>query len=172
MSRFARITASAVILLLCSLAAQKACADSFKLDWSGHYGSGNAIVGADHVGGDTFVVTSLAGTQNGRALTLDSFVNPHSDLFFPGNSGHVNLRGLVFNDGKSDFNIFLDSLRGTELYRECMFQSACGNGQDGFKLHIVQVPSRPTPSPEPVSIVLLGSGLCALAGLSLRKRIA
>lgn len=139
---------------------------TFDFSFSGTGISGSGSLTATLVSGNQYLVTAISGMQNGSVMTL---LAPGG---FAGNDNHIfssqpylDLAGLAFSlsGATTDYNIYYNP--GTGTYLECNSLSPCTNGV-GTKLTFGSLTEV---TPEPGSLILLGSGLIGLAGVARRK---
>src|SRR5215471_7161778 len=159
-----RIFAAVAVLFLSLTGAQSMFADTFDFSFSGAGISANGMFTATLVSGNEFVVTSISGMQNGLFMTLkppSSFAGNNNDIF--SSSPFLTLGGLAFvlSNGATIYNVYFNT--GTASYFECNSTAPCPDGAGTaitFSLSAV---------PEPGTLMLLGSGMLALAGMARRK---
>lgn len=154
---FARLSAI-LILVGC---AQSLYASTFDFTFSGVGISGSGTLTGTLVSGDEFTITSLTGMQNGMAMTLLAplaFGMNDNDLF--SSSPFLDVQGLGFSVGSTDYNVYFDST--LDEYFECnnSISSTCPVGS-GTQVTFGSVAA----TPEPGSLLLLGTGLLGFGPL-------
>jgi hypothetical protein len=168
----ARILIASGAVLLSMGTAKLASAETFELTWTGGYGPGDAILTATYDSGDTYTVTAISGEQNGAMITALLPPYPASGQY-SGNDNHiyvpgygsadqqVDVMGLGFSVGSTDYNLWYYP----PGYWECSsaVTSGCGEG-NSLAVDSLEI----VPTPEPNTLLLLGSGV--LSVLSCRKR--
>ena len=126
--------------------------------------SASGVLTTTAVGGDTYLVTALSGTQGSDPMTLlppGGYADNDNDVFSA--PPFVDISGLSFLVGTTDYNIYYDG-----GYFECnnVDDGVCNPGSG------IPVSFALTPTPESGTLVLFGSGLLVLAGILRRKLFA
>lgn len=147
---------SAVLILVAC--AQCVYANTFDFSFSGTGISGSGTLTATFVSGDEFLVTSIDGTQNGMAMTLlvpMTYADNDNDVFSL--APFLDIHGLGFSVGSVDYNIYYDAALSS--YFECSKASTpCTADGDGTPVTFGALAA----TPEPSSLLLLGTGLLGL----------
>lgn len=153
---FARLSA-VLIVLGC---AQSVYANQFNFTFSGSGFSGSGTLTGTLVSGDEFLVTSITGMQNGMAMTLlapNTYGGNDNEVF--SSSPFLDLSGLAFSVGSLDYNIYYDAAMSS--YLECTSSATdCQIPGEGAPVQFSLAAT-----PEPGSLLLLGTGLLGLGPL-------
>lgn len=175
MSIRARILIASGAVLLLMGTPRPASADMFELTWTGGYGPGDMILTATYDSGDTYTVTAImSGEQNGEMITAllppypasGNYGGNDNQIYVPGYGSadqQVDVMGLAFSVGSTDYNLWYYP----PGYWECSSTVTLGCGE-GNSLAVDSLEIVPVTTPEPGSLLLLGSGLFGM--LSCRKR--
>jgi len=164
-------------LVLSAAMAQTVRADeTFDITWTGGYGPGNAVATVTDLGGGTFLLDSLTGTQNGSSISLlapNTYGENDNDVY-PGSTSFsgalLDIFGMAFSAGGLDYNIFFfDSAfnGGTDQYVECVssVEPACVSyDEETAALPLTNFTISEVSAPEPGSLLLLSLGLAGLIG--------
>jgi hypothetical protein len=165
-------------------------ADSFAFTFSDGAVSGSGTLIGTYEGSGVWLLTSgsgtfddgsgsgsinLVGNPNYPGATLVTEANPsnnfvYDDLLslFSGPNQYLTVDGLYFIYGSLDLNLY--QLGGGPGY-DGWFEGN-GNGDSNGTFAITSYDINENPIPEPGSLLLLGTGLFAIAGLLLRRRVA
>ncbi len=158
-----------------------AYADVFDLSWTGAFGPGSATLTATDLGGGSFEVTALSGTQNGSSISLiapGAYGSNDNEIFQPPNTNLLDLAGLGFTDGALDYNLFLYTRPGqSDPYTECRSdqtdcQSAPEFDRAGLSVDSLTITPETSPVPEPMSVALLATAALTALGFSRRRKAA
>ena len=179
----------ALLALAAALAiAPAARADSFDIAFSGPGGvTGSATLDAIFEGPGVWLLDSGSGTfddgfgpsainlianpagPGGSSLSPSGFLS-YDDLLFPwdGPNELLTVNGLLFSYEGMELNLWQGGGGpGTDGGNEA---SGLGNGPGGSgTFTITSMDILPSETPEPGTLLLMGSGLCSLAGIVSRK---
>ena len=172
--RFHRLLTAAAILAI----SVTAHADTFSFSLSGPSDNGSGIITAAPTGTPgEFLITAITGTFDGSAIaallpvgTFPSSLPPENDnlFFYPDTAGAFDESGVSFVTASAlDVNIF---------YGYFTSLSGLTTGPDYFVVEGTDTVNDVTsftatdPTPEPSSILLVGSGLLGLTA-AIRRRI-
>jgi hypothetical protein len=144
-------------------------ADTFDFSATGSGGgfSGSGTLVASPTGSGSETITGISGTDVG-ALVAPGLFNNNDNLLFPGSSTLVDGDGFAFtaNQGDTDFTVDIFSA-GAGVYDAYFVDN------DGFSATIpVTFSLASAATPEPSSLLLMGTGVLALAALGRRRLFA
>ena len=153
--------------LLVGSAAVAAQAESFDFTASGSAGgfSGSGVLTTSANSDGSYTISSITGPGVTGLLPVQSFGN-NDNLLFPGSDSLVDAGGFSFAD-----------VMGNTAYRINLYSTAGGYAvhlldSDGFdQRQDVAFNVTPVATPEPSSLLFLGTGVLGVAGL-LRRRLA
>jgi PEP-CTERM motif len=157
-----------------------ASAETFSFSMSGVSDSGGGTVTASTTGTPgEFLVTGISGTFDGSAISGVLAPGVYAPVFpilsdnliyYPSTTGEVDFNGLTFDTASgNDVDLYYAYLGGPPVTGPFYL---LGESQGGGELdQLTSFTLTPTsPTPEPSSFLLLGSGLLSLAGM-VRRRI-
>ena len=127
------------------------------------------------VGGDAFIVgldLNQAAGHNGGRYTLESFSLAVDGTTHFSTSGPVTLVPLNFGNGFSDASIVMFNLSGLSDAQKVVFTASFSGGTAGreqFFISPAQDEGPGDPIPEPATMLLVGSGIAAMAAVRRRR---
>ena len=162
---------AAIILLGC---AQDLRADGFDFSYTAGSTSGTGTLDATLISGDTYLVTSLMGTQTSSNPSLNGSLSLLGTGLYGDNDNEVNtsspfldVHGLgLLLGGSVQENIYNNNLSEV-LFCNFIDESTCHAGQGAVATFTLT----PVPSPEPGTLMLLATGFLGLA-VRLRRKMS
>lgn len=163
--------------------ATSADADTIQFSYSGSGVSASGLLNATPVGGGVYNVTSISGTRNGQPITglfpcspippatyCTNYGYNYDNQLFLTSTPQLDLYGLVFGvQGVTNaINLYWESRIPSPVYIELTWVATGGIPSRLYTYTPVEF-STAAAIPEPSAVLLLGSGLVAVAGAMRRK---
>ena len=167
--------------LFCFAAVPNAHADTFTFSFSGSGLSGNGVMTgtADPYQANAFDITGASMTLNGSDFPV--LVTSSTDTAHPGSTDGFTFDDVLYTSGAAalDGNGMLVSFANGTLFADLFYSNgyqiavrAAGDTVDTatYNLDTFQATQvAPTPTPEPTTLIFLGTGTLLLAALIRRK---
>ena len=155
-----RIALTTFALIGALAATSAARADDFNFSYSGAGVTESGVLPTVEPFTGTFLITGISGTRNGASITgLSSFDGADNLLF--ATDPILTFDGFSYTTASDSYNVFFSGFDGE-------VNSYVEEDSEGNDITITIAPLT-SATPEPSSLVLLGSGMLAAAGAARRR---
>ena len=144
-------------------------ADTFDFSVSALGSSVSGVLTATNNNDGSFLVTSVTGTEIGGLITAGDPFFGNDNLIFPGNTRSVDVDGLAFT-GDIAGQMYSIDVFSTVSGFEVLGLDSSDNVY--FEPATFSLTNAASATPEPSSLLLLGTGLLGAGGTAFRRRTA
>jgi hypothetical protein len=149
---------------------QSVYANEFSFSFGASGISANGTVNVTLVSGDEYLVTGLTGMFNGSAMTLlspDTYGSGagrnDNDVF--SSAPYLDYHGLAFSVGSTNYDVYYYAAISGYMLCNTYTNPACTVGE-GVRVQFAALTPVSSTTPEPSSLLLLGTGLLGLGALA------